>query len=87
MTEPVESKIPWEEHAGLFVGQAVLIRRTSGAEQKAVVRSIRPRNEYCAPEVVTFSVEWIGEDGRAYTKGCGAIDLLPWPIDWARRVS
>lgn len=59
----------------LRVGDEVVIRRSSGAEQVAVVHELRSDREYIAPEVINFCVTF-WEDGKKKGRWCSANDLI-----------
>lgn len=59
------------------VGDKVVVRRTSGAEQEATVTWARDKvsRAYAAPELVSWFVTFDVE-GKPATKGCNAFDIV-----------
>lgn len=86
-TTKTEPRVDWDQLNGLRLKQTVLIRRTSGAEQKARVVALADGREYMAPELATFQVEFLCDATiRPMRRWCTAFDLLPYPEGWAMMV-
>ena len=68
---------PIKTLADVRAGDEVLIRRTSGATQRATVLNIESPKAlpYRAPELCVFEVEFLVDDKRA-TRGCRASDFI-----------